>query len=372
MTTVTTTQYAPPPGPPPMALIDPRLPLLPTTSRLDLNLLASRGWLSLPLDEYPELRDAYADLFNASTEFFALPDSDEQKTKHAAASGTQASEEGYSRIPGEKQILTCKSVSRSPGLVAPRVRRAWDASGALVSETSRDIARSLGLPADTYTPFVDPCASFPPEKITPTLLRMFRYERPVAGNQPRVVAEAHRDLGLLSIVIGHTPGLDVLVPPSEQHPDGEWVSIEEPGPHAHPSSSGLTATLLCGQVLALLSLQRYRSGVHRVSVRPTEDGNPHRFSLVFALRPAPVPVHTDFLESAQTGKFPPAVRMRGESMAVLFERIMQSHWNINVEHKERNRQKKNLGHEEEGKKDESETGKVSLRGKIRGFFSKNE
>jgi hypothetical protein len=72
--------------------------------------------------------------------------------------------------------------------------------------------------------------------------------------------------------------------------------------------------------------------VHRVSVRPTTD-SPFRFSLVFALRPARAPVHTALLESPQTGPFPPGAQLRGESMGVVFETIVKSHWNVNV-HKE--------------------------------------
>jgi hypothetical protein len=72
--------------------------------------------------------------------------------------------------------------------------------------------------------------------------------------------------------------------------------------------------------------------VHRVSVRPTTD-SAFRFSLVFALRPARAPVHTALLESPQTGPFPPGAQLRGESMGVVFEKIVKSHWNVNV-HKE--------------------------------------
>jgi hypothetical protein len=38
--------------------------------------------------------------------------------------------------------------------------------------------------------------------------------------------------------------------------------------------------------------------------------------------------------------------MRGESMGLLFERIVKSHWNINVEHQLRNRQREALEKEQ--------------------------
>jgi hypothetical protein len=60
----TQTIYAPPPGPPPAMRLDSRPPLLHTSSKLDLDLLATNGWISLPLEQYPALRDAYAALFD--------------------------------------------------------------------------------------------------------------------------------------------------------------------------------------------------------------------------------------------------------------------------------------------------------------------
>jgi hypothetical protein len=60
----TQTIYAPPPGPPPAMRLDSRPSLLHTSSKLDLDTLATNGWISLPLEQYPELRDAYAGLFD--------------------------------------------------------------------------------------------------------------------------------------------------------------------------------------------------------------------------------------------------------------------------------------------------------------------
>jgi isopenicillin N synthase-like dioxygenase len=350
--TTTQTVYAPPPGPPPAwsAYRDPRPALLPTSSALDLDTLAHQGWLALPLDQHAAIRDTYTTLFALSERFFALPDTDAQKTEFAAPSGAQASEEGYSRIPGEKQILTCRSESRSPAMVHDAVREAWAASGALVQAAMEDIARSLGLHADAYAPYVDPCVAFTDTK-TPTLLRMFRYDRPPPGSEPTVVAQPHRDLGLLSLVIGHTPGLDVFELASPAHPDGRWLSIEEGA-----AGRGLTATLLGGQTLNFLSQGRYKPGAHRVSVRSAADTT-FRFSLVFALRPAPAPVHTAALESPQVGPFPPGSQFAGESMGALFERIMRNHWNINVHKDIRDEQKRQF---EERKAQEAQMANLNL------------
>jgi hypothetical protein len=174
------------------------------------------------------------------------------KSGFTAASGALASEEGYSRIAGEKQILTCRSAPRSPESVRDGVARAWAATGKFMESTARDIARSLGLHAEAYDAFVSPCVYFPLDKNTPTLLRMFRYDRPAVGAEKRVVAEPHNDLGMLSLVVGHTPGLDVLEPPSLENPQGRWISIEESDTPV-AAAGGLTATLLSGQVLNFLT-----------------------------------------------------------------------------------------------------------------------
>ncbi|KAJ7466014.1 hypothetical protein FB451DRAFT_1093501, partial [Mycena latifolia] len=154
-----------------------------------------------------------------------------------------------------------------------------------------DIAASLGLPADI---FAEMAAEVDGGGRASSLLRLFRYERPAAddpdfgvgvGAWKNVMAEAHRDLGLLTIVVGASPGLD-----ARDLVTGEWVSVEDPpsGVGGAPSS-GLTATIMSGQTLTYLMQGLYASGMHRVSVLParphTQDGE-YRFSLVFAPRPA--------------------------------------------------------------------------------------
>lgn len=351
---------------------DTRPALLPTQSPLDLAGLSKHGFLPLNISrDYPALHSAFSSLFGAAQEFFALPDGSPAKTAFKAANGSQASEAGYSRIPGEKQILTLRYAGRTPTELelCERVRAAWNEAGSLVKQASGDIAESLGLPRDAYMPFVEPCVVFPDDKATPTLLRMFRYDRPEGQDAPpRVVAESHRDLGMLSLVIGHTPGLDVFEPPSAEHPEGRWISIEEESPEG-----GLTATLLSGQIMSLLTRGRYTPGVHRVSVRPATAGAPpFRFSLVFALRPAPAPVYTDLLQSPQTGEFTPDQRMDGESMASVFDAVSRRHFNININHNIRYKQKKELGWTEtkDGSKEKRRRSGFLL-SRVRSLFTRN-
>ena len=302
--------------------------------------LASEGYLPLTLADHPEIMEAYSNLFAKSHEFFALPADSPQKTTYQAVSGPAASEEGYSKIQGEKSILTTRTSNRCPELLLPDLKKAWDLTGAFMEKTIRAIAVTLDLKEDVFLPFVTPCTTLTETK-SPTQLRMFRYDRPPIGSQPTVNAEKHKDLGLLSLVIGHSPGLQVL-----DTTTNVWLPIEENTcipPDARTRSGGLTATLLGGETLTFLTRGQYKAGVHRVVCAPVEasDGNPDpfRFSIVYTLRPAPAPLYTKDFESEITGTFGVDERFEGESMSALFGKIMRSHWNINAARDVREKQR---------------------------------
>ena len=113
---------------------------------------------------------------------------------------------------------------------------------------------------------------------------------------------------------------------------GTWEAIESDDfvpKDAKAESGGLTATLLTGETLSLLTRGQYKAGVHRVLCAPAKQ-TPYRFSIVFTLRPAVAPVYTKNFESAAVGRFMPQEQMNGQSSAVLFERIRSSHWNVNI------------------------------------------
>ena len=305
-----------------------------------LHFLASEGYLPLALADHPEIMEAYSNLFAKSHEFFALPADSPQKTTYQAVSGPAASEEGYSKIEGEKAILTSRTSNRCPELLLSDLKRAWDLTGAFMEKTIRAIAVALDLKEDVFLPFVDPCTTLTETK-TPTQLRMFRYDRPPIGSQPTVNAAKHKDLGLLSLVIGHSPGLQVLDTSNDV-----WLPIEEDvclPPNARTRSGGLTATLLGGETLTFLTRGQYKAGIHRVVCAPIEASNgnpdPFRFSIVYTLRPAPAPLYTKDFESEVTGKFGVNEQCEGESMSVLFEKIMKSHWNINAARDVREKQR---------------------------------
>ncbi|KAJ7776879.1 hypothetical protein DFH07DRAFT_798071 [Mycena maculata] len=352
-------RYAPPPGPPPQMYATPPGPPqnateLSTFVRNSLVPLASRGWLSVPLP--PDLESIYTHLFAQSAAFFALDPDSPDKTKFAAPPGKSASDEGFADIPGEKQLITLRRVSGMPELLRDAATEAWTATGKLFIDTVRNIAESLELENldafDLMSAEADPdpeTGGFPQEKRASSLLRLFRYDRPPRGTptSKAVVAEAHKDLGILTLVVGQSPGLDARDPAT-----GQWVSVEDGAP------GRLTATLLAGQTLSYLTRGLYASGVHRVSVLPPPTPAPadaHRFSLVFALRPAAAaPINTDvFAASHLIGPFPDAVlsdkpnnfpqcRMQDQPASLLFKCISEKHWNVNIAPEEREAQKKSI------------------------------
>ncbi|KAG7008925.1 hypothetical protein G7Y79_00004g015090 [Physcia stellaris] len=289
-----------------------------------LSFLATNGYLPLLLADHDGMVQAYSNLFDSSTQFFSLPENSPQKTAFHAASGSAASEEGYSDLPGEKSIMTIKTRNRCPDILQQHAEVAWNLTGAFLQDIARKIASSLGLESEgaTHADFVEDVQVFEAE-----------------GGEPKVNAERHKDLGLLSLVIGHSPGLEVLDPVT-----GLWEAIESEDfvpKEAQVRSGGLTATLLSGETMALLTRGRYKAGVHRVLCAPDRD-NPYRFSIVFTLRPGLAPVYTMHFESDIVGRFAPEEQMDGQSSAELFERIRRSHWNVNVVKDLREEQQKRL------------------------------
>ncbi len=251
--------------------------------------------------------------------------------------------------------MTVKTSAHCPATLQPALQTAWDLTGAFLQSVTAAIARTLELPPDVFSPFVAPCVALPAATRTPTLVRMFRYDRPPPSSSSgcKVNAEKHKDLGLLSLVVGDSPGLQALDPETDR-----WVSVEDErnlAPGSVARAGGLTATLLGGETLAFLSRGRYRAGVHRVVCAPSSsssssslssssisseadadaaegrsNGDPYRFSIVFTLRAAPAPLFTRDFESRVVGEFGAGERVEGESSAVLFERIMRTHWNVNA------------------------------------------
>jgi hypothetical protein len=192
---------------------------------------------------------------------------------------------------------------------------------------------SLGLREGAFDDVMEGECVLPGEERHETMLRMFRYER--GDGEPRLVAAQHRDIGLLSLVVGSSPGLEVWDARTRR-----WVAVEEG--EVGEGEGGLTITLLVGMTLTRLTNNLYKSGLHRVFVPPTSSRNPshgdknnsndddakYRYSIVFALRPyRDAVISTGALTSAVTGAF--RYPLEGVRAQTLFNAIANAHWDIN-------------------------------------------
>ncbi|KAF1941484.1 hypothetical protein EJ02DRAFT_455148, partial [Clathrospora elynae] len=225
------------------------------------------------------LQTAYENLFAASQAFFNQQDEQKQQWKHKLGS-----EEGWSKIAGEKEFITLRTLEYCPEVLRGPAKRYWDLMGAHLSTTLGRISTSLGLPdgeEEGLRQYVGSCGVMQEsnEKKTATMLRLFRYE----GWEAKVVAEPHADLGLLSVVVGNVPGLEVW----DAH---SWFAVEK-----EVEKAGMKgASMLGGRQLERLSNGRYPAGGHRVvsyglpnpssSPLPESEDKKHRFSIVFVLR----------------------------------------------------------------------------------------
>lgn len=303
------------------------------------------------------LQQAAQDLFIASKAFFALPEA--EKAKYAKP--CQGSEEGWSAIPGEKEMLALRTLEGTPPILKQAAQRYWSFMAAYLDSFLGRLSTRLDLPDDPnkgLRRYVGRCrymAKSEAEKDC-AMLRLFRYE----GDEAKVVAEPHADLGLLSAVIGSKPGLEVW--------GGEtFLPVE-----THFASSLSNFTITVGRQLEALSNRRFPAGGHRVvsygqpkrssrlkaSNRDANDMNDgYRYSIVFVLRGAQdVDVDTDLLTTAVTGPFD--MQVRNIKMGEWYKRIRGAHFNINAGTEERETQRKKveslLGKDEKVKQEKQE------------------
>lgn len=268
--------------------------------------MAQQGHLQLQLP--PSLLVLYEQLAAASTSFFEQP----PHVKLQDYPPVSATQTGYTSIEGEKEYITFRYVTR-PGSDPLEIlaRQVWQETSTLLYRVLADLARAMGLTYGSWDSILDGCFSMPPrrDEATQTQLRTFRYF-PDSGT-----AEAHADLGLLTLCVGLGKGLQVLDQGSNFPKSAEWIDVEGP-------------TLLVGQVLRTLAGNRLRAGLHRVV------GNPAgRQSIVFALRPS--------LRHDQTN----LALFGGEgivSMSELWAEIRGSKFSVNARRKVRAAQKEHL------------------------------
>lgn len=328
--------------------IDPRPPLRPYSLPLVLSQhtpnLAFQGWTTVsfpvPSSECPSqhpVHRGFENLFESSKAFFDQPFEEKEKWKTKLGS-----EEGWSRVEGEKEFITIRTIEGTPEILRDAAKQCWAAAGDLMDAMLGRVSESLDMDGGEgeggLRQFVGPCKRLGEMKRdrTPTMLRLFRYE----GDESKIVAEPHSDLGLLSMVMGATPGLEVWDIPSKS-----WFPIEKT--YQQPSAS-----LLVGRQLERLTNFRYRAGGHQVrsygvptSPPPSQPSDPkkhnYRYSIVFVLRAhSPVAIDTDALTTPVTGDFHTPIK--GITAGQMFEQIRGAHFNINTNLEERDKQKRLL------------------------------
>lgn len=298
--------------------------------------------MALPLKDLDSnLYDAYTNLFDQSEAFFHLPE--EVKMKHHIPARQQQSEEGFSVVAGEKSLITVRRTSTTPEILLKATQDCWSASVNFLSDIMDQVSRSLGMETNRFEDMIKPCSSLPEKDRVATLVRMFRYIRPEKGKNAKIVAEPHRDLGLLTIVVGSSAGLEVFEPdPADSKNGGKWISIEE----EQTMTGDLTCTLLSGATLARLSNGLYTPGRHRVFVHPSTDEapSPYRFSLVFALRAhLPVVVSSRMFTTDVTGPYiHPFGEDREAKMGDIYQAISNAHFNINIDKSVREEQRQKV------------------------------
>lgn len=304
----------------------------PKVAAHDQSLLASDGWTPLSFSEHDEVKASFDTLFQASNTFFNQPTDAKEKYKTSLGS-----EEGWSKIPGEKEMITLRTGDNTPDVLKEAAEHCWNLANRYLNSVLGLIAKSLDLPPAALQKFSAPQLSLPPSERHAAMLRLFRYE----VHEDKVVAEPHNDLGLLSLVVSDTPGLEVW-----DRRRNCWVDIER--------QTG-KPVVLCGRQLQRLSNNVYPPGGHLVRSYGAdawcERPNPlaikgvssprYRHSIVVILRAHwPVMIDSNELTSKVTGPFVPPIR--GMKTKDFFLMIKGQHYNINTGLEARAKQKADI------------------------------
>jgi len=261
----------PPPGPPPF--LDAR----------QVQRLCEQGHLALDLPTH--LAEAYQAVSDDLKEFFTLSAEEKALLYPSRSADT---EQGYVRVDGEKEFITLRYLPQrsvaddgsdpisedhraekgwpKTETMEKRLSQTWSDTAVLLLRILADIAAALEIHPRAWDTLTEGSLALPDrrEVASPSLLRLFRYE-PQGGT-----AEAHTDLGLLTLCVCRGPGLQVF----ERQAQGTGQGDVPPG-----WRDAADATLLVGDTLRVLSSNRMRAGRHRVQA--TAGG---RHSAVFGLR----------------------------------------------------------------------------------------
>ena len=236
--------YDLPAGPPPLLSPD------------QVRHLAFQGWLPLNLPDH--LAQPLSHLSISASQFFDQS-LDVKRNLYPAGGGT---EKGYYRVQDEKEYLTYRHRVHADSELEQQACEVWQSTGNLLHRILCDLSRAGNYSTSAWTDLLDGSLQMPGDESrmddVVSLMRLFRYY-PTGG-----FAAEHVDLGLLTLCIGDSKGLQVL--DRSQRPP-QYIDTEGP-------------VIVVGDTLRALMRNQVRAGLHRVV------GNPEgRSSVVFALRP---------------------------------------------------------------------------------------
>jgi isopenicillin N synthase-like dioxygenase len=159
-----------------------RLVTLPKVLPIHQPALSEHGWSTVTYEADDALYNASEDLFRASKAFFDLPAAYKEGFKSKVAS-----EEGWTRVEGEKEFLTLRNIDSTPPELKEAAAKYWAQASGLLNEILGKIAESLGLPSESLTVYSNPSRQLD-SATRSTMLRLFRYEG-FEGKESKIVAE---------------------------------------------------------------------------------------------------------------------------------------------------------------------------------------
>lgn len=292
--------HLPPPHPPPLLNSD------------QLEQLILQGHLPITV---PQLQQCLSTLSSASSAFFQ----NSAEIKLATYPSSHHTESGYYSVPDQKEYVTFRSIrneTSSSRDLDEAVEQMWQLTSTLLIRVLSDLSNAIGVPYSFWEPILDGCLTVPHGELDenlPSLLRVFKY-LPDKG-----VSDVHTDNGLLTFCDGRDHGLQVWVKDYSfgGAPVGYWEDAKGP-------------TILIGDTLRILSMNRMAAGRHRVVAN--ENG---RSSIVFALRASLRGGEVDLTPVGDVGN---KVTMRA-----LHEHMNKSKWNVNSRDKKKQQEKLEKG-----------------------------
>jgi hypothetical protein len=296
---------------------------------------------------------AIDDLFRDAKTFFAADE------VYKSTYGKDDSEEGWTKISGEKEFITIRGMTSNytPNDVRNAAVKAWEHVFELLYEVLDDLTIAMKLPYGALQRYCESSRTLG-QINGASMIRIFRYEY---NTQYQILAEPHRDLGMLSLVIGDKPGLEVW---NKKPVNNNYIPIE----------TGYTTgmcTLMAGRQLEHFSNKIYEAAPHRVVSygpnqpmiggthtppsktkkildkfrrKPKEQPPAYRYSIVFVLRAdSDVRLNYSLLSGSVCGDVTwRAGEGAPETAGELFERIRKAHFNVNTHVDKREKQKQKL------------------------------